>query len=614
MGPNPSLCSLPLEALSRICKIVSSSYWTEQSSPGGDLTSLALTCRFLSEPAFNTLWHTLDTLGPLLGTLPEDLCIAVPFNRRTIYRKGDHDFVGGTQLVFLRAPIRQDFGRFFTYSRRVKKIGPEPVVRDALTDELVWNYRMREYTLTCPHHRPFVVWDLLSRFAPRPLLPNVQSVFHWERDEEIASTSRGGLVGSDISSYPADLLFGPRLKEANIHYTTPFRDPDHATDLVRTLSSTASVTLEHLSIEAQPRHPELRYHGGSLSCPELGFFHRLTSFSGRTVRVAPEALIALSRLPHLESLVLHISAAEYAWNALTHERSDDFFANLKQLALYEIGFDWCAAFLQVLSSTSLRRLSVRSEPHELPDPELLEELCTIISELPSAEIISDLIIVVGTTRYAPGAFNETYWSEDIAPLFTTLRALQRFIIKGHCTTIVDDTLLQSLSECCPDIVELVIAWNHNVELRPDTGRSSEDDDEYPLATPSGLLHLAQLCPRLKTLALAVDWSWFSPSYQGLRPRYPPPPPLHISGPAVHALREFDGSGSLFCNEARVASVISLLFPQLSVLRNDYGWLDIYSLYLRFVRMRAQERACAERERKRCREPDSYVELGDVFRL
>lgn len=639
MGPHsPTLCTLPLETLLCICQNIWLGRATAHSSPENDLKSLALTCRLLSEPAFDTLWYKLDSPGPLLRTLPEDLCTAVPFVRRPVQSSDDNP-VMGTQLVsapsehacicvevrriqvFLRAPVQQDFVRFYTYSRRVKKLTHErrPIPRDTLTDELLWNEfydSSPERVLVCNYRIPFMVWDFLSGFAPRPLLPSLQSFSHWERDDEVASSHYGRIVGSDISSYPASLLFGPKLKEAHIEYTTPFREPDHATELVRALSRTVSATLEHLNIAAVPsRRPELEFHGGSLSGTELGLFHRLTSFRGRTVRVAPDALIALSRLPHLESLVLHISAAEYAWDALTHERSDDFFANLKQLALYEIGFDWCAAFLQVLSSTSLRGLSVRSEPHELPDPELLEELCTIISELPSAEIISDLIITIGTPQGEKGPSNDgaIYWSEDIAPLFTTLRALQRFVIKGQCTTIVDDPLLQSLSECCTDIVELVFAWNYNAEFRPDDERSPEDDDDYPLATPSGLLHLARLCPRLKTLALAVNWSWFSVSYPGRRPKHPPAPPLSISGPAVHALRKFDGSGSLRWNEARVASVISLLFPQLSVLTGGYGWLDIDSLYLRFVRIRAQERAHAEKRGKRLREPDLYVELGDVFK-
>ncbi len=95
---SPTLCSLPPETILRICQILSLGYdGAEQSAaPRRDLTSLALTCRFVCEPALDTLWHTLDTLAPLLCTLPQDLCTIVPF----VYSAtGDHESFTGTQLV-----------------------------------------------------------------------------------------------------------------------------------------------------------------------------------------------------------------------------------------------------------------------------------------------------------------------------------------------------------------------------------------------------------------------------------------------------------------------------------------------------------------------------------
>lgn len=95
MAP-PTLCSLPLESLLRVCELLSEWHEGQQSTPRRDLTSLALTCRFLSEPAFNTLWHNLRDIAPLLCTLPWDLCTTAPF----IYqRTKESDPKTGSQLA-----------------------------------------------------------------------------------------------------------------------------------------------------------------------------------------------------------------------------------------------------------------------------------------------------------------------------------------------------------------------------------------------------------------------------------------------------------------------------------------------------------------------------------
>lgn len=69
--------------------------------------------------------------------------------------------------------------------------------------------------------------------------------------------------------------------------------------------------------------------------------------------------------------------------------------------LDQIPFAWSAAFLRLVSTTSLQRLSVVCEDASLPPPDLLETLCTAISELPSARSIEELIIGLGQRILIP---------------------------------------------------------------------------------------------------------------------------------------------------------------------------------------------------------------------
>lgn len=77
MAVPSTICRLPLETVLLICGCLLSQ--DGSNSTRRDLVAVALTCRSLSEPAFDTLWHTIHTVAPLLCTLPEDLCTTAPY-------------------------------------------------------------------------------------------------------------------------------------------------------------------------------------------------------------------------------------------------------------------------------------------------------------------------------------------------------------------------------------------------------------------------------------------------------------------------------------------------------------------------------------------------------
>ncbi len=100
-----------------------------------------------------------------------------------------------------------DFVRFFTYSRRVKRLG--------ISRGLPRGNIAEEYALTSPHKISFAVWDSLSAFRPRPLLPNLIFIHHKEWLCDI------GVDWRKVSFHSADLLFGPRLRKVEVACVDP---------------------------------------------------------------------------------------------------------------------------------------------------------------------------------------------------------------------------------------------------------------------------------------------------------------------------------------------------------------------------------------------------------
>lgn len=178
--------------------------------------------------------------------------------------------------------------------------------------------------------------------------------------------------------------------------------------------------------------------------------------------------------------------------------------------------------------------------------------------------------------------------------------------------MADDDLLDDISRNCPNLTELDLAWDPGYEQKPDEYRSPQDDD-FPYATPWGLLHLARRCPRLLKLAVAVDMRCAPPIHTC--PNYELStyaPPVHLSESAASALQEFNATGSLIGNTACVAGYLSLLFPRLSQFTHTFApmqWDQHVSVLHSWIRrIRAQERASGERDGRRRREPYLDVEM------
>ncbi|OJT02409.1 hypothetical protein TRAPUB_7062 [Trametes pubescens] len=184
-----------------------------------------------------------------------------------------------------------------------------------------------------------------------------------------------------------------------------------------------------------------------------------------------------------------------------------------------------------------------------------------------------------------GASTEIYTSQNVAPLLT-LSALRQLFVSSLFQVILDDAMLDEMSRAWPNIEDLRFNWHYC--YRPHIRRPNGAN--YPKATLGGLLPLAQHCPHLTSLALAVDMHP-TPDLDGQRP------PVALCADYAPPLDMFDFTGSAFetGNAAAVAAFFSLVFPQIRGWSSgDTEWPEMCSLYRTFVDIRWQERGHARR--------------------
>ncbi|KAI0355852.1 hypothetical protein OH77DRAFT_1436525 [Trametes cingulata] len=138
------ISAFPYSVLLKICK----SLRGEESWEGPKaLSSLARTCRFLSEPALD-----------MLGIFPEDLLHFRPESRNTAGK--------------ITSAACVDLTRFWFYSCRVRKLNvPTHPTRLHILAERYFLHRARLLKS---------IWQSLSRYGPEPLLPNLHSLQHCE--------------------------------------------------------------------------------------------------------------------------------------------------------------------------------------------------------------------------------------------------------------------------------------------------------------------------------------------------------------------------------------------------------------------------------------------------
>ncbi|KAI0641509.1 hypothetical protein C8Q79DRAFT_315625 [Trametes meyenii] len=583
--PPANIYSLPQDTILRICRLL-----FYGNDPNGDghraLAALAVTCRTLSGPALDTLWHALGSLIPLIYLLPDDLWTIeqIPLSFHGVQ---DTFSMAIFRTVLARDPTTDDFQRFSIYGSRVRKYG-----RDLTPPK---------YSFPT-HVIPSLFWAPLMRYGPKPFLPNLESISHYEKQNGPGFE----VVGNPYQ--PSDLLFSTMLKKVEIFIDDPYWYYERPTRLVDSLA-TGAWSLEDLTIDGETANPQSQ-HTANLCGPGISAFPSLTTFKGPAVRVSPDTLECLGRLPHLQVLLLHVDYTEYDWNNHPLGHSARLFPRLECLTLDEVQLEWCAQFILMISSRYLRDLLVVCEHgSEGATPLVLKALCGAIGGCSSSYTIQYLTIIAGHRNY-PG--REIYHSTHITPLLSLI-SLRRLTISGQCMIIVNDHALEAMSRCWPDIEELDLTWEPDTDVGihiPHPGAMYPDarmpgDPDYPQATLAGVTHLARRCPRLRSLGAAVDMRSIPSTIDATSWELSPSPPVHLEGPEVSTLKVLGAAGSVLNSTTHVASFLSLLFPELMVVgsaNNWQTWAQVPALHAQFALVRKQEREWALRHGKRLRRP------------
>ncbi|EIW62641.1 uncharacterized protein TRAVEDRAFT_17258 [Trametes versicolor FP-101664 SS1] len=447
--------------------------------------------------------------------------------------------------MFHREPVTDDFRRFATYASRVRALKTQG----------------GNTQLFNTHDIPFDVWAKLMHYGPQPLLPNLRSLYHSEIHRYNCCEPR---VAGRGPVYRSEPLFGPRLKKAFIEFGDWPSDEWRPTEVVESLSY-RSPLVESLKIEHSTVSFRHTIHDSAmparLSGPAVAGFLHLVKFESYWAYVSPAALLALGSLRKLQELVVHVDSTEYDWEALPHGRQYGLFSALKELTLYRAPSEWCVAFMDVVSSSSLWRLHIKDYDaghHTLP-PLLLEAFFTSLARHPSSHTIRELDF---TTGGWDGMLPPIYGSRHIAPLLS-LSALQKLTIFGHCLVVVDDALLEAVTRAWPNIQSLHFCWpNFGMITGPADPRPGQLG--FPQATLAGVFLLARYCPYLTSLDLGIDLRdipYLDEHRPPIRLWSTHPPPLESLRLPGLTLREDD--------EPALAMLLSVVFPQLKSFTTDW---------------------------------------------
>ncbi|OJT14699.1 hypothetical protein TRAPUB_8752 [Trametes pubescens] len=310
------------------------------------------------------------------------------------------------------------------------------------------------------------------------------------------------------------------------------------------------------------------------------------------MNVGPDALAALGSLPHLQDMLLHVDPADYTWDALQHGRPASFFPALTKLTLHDIAFEWCAAFLNTVTSDVLQKLHIRTrDPHcNAPDGLLFEALCVAIGSLPSGATLHD--IDIRSPRLAD-VNRPAYPPRHIAPLTGLKGALRRLYVRGPCQIEVDDATLEAMAHAWPDIREITLPWLTHPEHLDDVTYDEEQSEPWdpeetylPKATLAGLAALARGCPHLTDLVHTFDMR-FIPELDERRRRSR----VRAPRPEALALERLSVEGSVFDDPIGVSAFLALACPRLRKVGGD-DWYDVSWYYASFLRIREQEKKWA----------------------
>ncbi|KAF8065070.1 hypothetical protein FPV67DRAFT_1782072 [Lyophyllum atratum] len=327
------------EILSAIFEnIINRQYWTTPLAGSATLLNLALTCKMFKDPALDVLWHTIQTLDPLVHCLPADAIRLTRFPMGGMLipghgpeeeeeekeeaeeledssdpipclRRKKRNLHSKRNLCLKRdlAPI--DGYEIQKYSSRVRVVAGPPY----------WEEASRERSL------PPLLDQLFSRLINGPILPLVRIVGPEVDSVRISNQFFHCRWPSDELPWPADLPW----------------------DNVRAVIMERLLTLEHFRLD--PFRPDFEYRLNKFVSPDIVEVLRshpsLKVIDVLSLDVDHTAFADLAVLPQLEELAISISTAELLLLYKQRAKSDRF-PGLRKLHLHTPDLAACTELIQ----------------------------------------------------------------------------------------------------------------------------------------------------------------------------------------------------------------------------------------------------------------------------
>ncbi|OSD00857.1 hypothetical protein PYCCODRAFT_641073 [Trametes coccinea BRFM310] len=412
------------------------------------LFSLATTCRAISWPSLAILWKQLDSISPLLYTLPSD-AITRSSPRLIIRARRKVRVINVTREL-----ARADFERFNLYAPFIHDIVMcIPLGCDVTPDG----------------------WHFFYKACPGPLrnLRRMVTSLHIENDQSVA--------------IPFSFLLGPALKHLIVHvlYSITCNPPKTLQPYFSELLASLPFRCPQLSLLVSNLNPPAPYLSEALA-DGVGQLRHLTSLHIETIPLLARAFVRLRSLPHLTSLKMEARSSDYPEGALAEGRSDAVsFPSLSILAVSADSGKCLISLLEYARSPSLKSLSVT-----ICGPTTRRELTTIMAVIgshPSRVTLENLAIrIIQVDRTDPFAVL-SFPPSALQPLHA-LSSLRGFQLRGACHAILNDAAFIQFAHAWPHLEDL---WLFDISLPSES------------ITLAGVVEFACLCPSVQSIRLQL---------------------------------------------------------------------------------------------------------------
>lgn len=312
--------------------------------------------------------------------------------------------------------------------------------------------------------------------SPLSLLPNVKKIIHsgfLSRLDQVVPFLGPALETLDLRIHPnkrcsPDGSFSPLL--STIAYAID------SCPLLQTLSLT-------WFCEARVHKQENRLR--SILCMVIPSFTDIRTLHLSAIRVTSVELIALSRLPSLNTLEIEITSYDF------DDFPEDFgFPNLTDIIIEAWPFDHCLRFLDLLKSTPFKKIAARS--FRPINPNALQTFFEALA--PKSTSLEGVDVSELKGHYHGSIPSKTLvFPSYIRPLFSFVRMkLFRLNINASYAEL-DDAFAEALSRAWSDLEIL------------DLGASSGIGFSSTTITRNGLERLVETCPKLQTVGVGVHF-------------------------------------------------------------------------------------------------------------